>query len=113
MFRPAFALFLVGACGCSESARNAAPTASSLSANAEVQLPASSTDFADVVAVVASGESGAYRFAVSVVSPDTGCDRFADYWEVVTPTGALVYRRVLLHSHVDEQPFVRTGGPAK
>jgi hypothetical protein len=46
-----------------------------------------------------------------VSSPDTGCDRYADWWEVISPDGNLLYRRVLLHSHVDEQPFTRTGGP--
>ncbi|MEO1005134.1 MAG: hypothetical protein AAFW67_04620 [Cyanobacteria bacterium J06638_38] len=29
---------------------------------------------------------------------------------MVTPEGDMIYRRVLLHSHVDEQPFQRTGG---
>ena len=65
---------------------------------------------AKVVAVKPTGKSNSYTFAVTVNSPDTGCDRYADWWEVVTPEGELIYRRVLLHSHVDEQPFERTGG---
>jgi hypothetical protein len=71
-------------------------------------LPATA---ADVVAVEVSGDPGAYTFNVTVSSPDTGCDQWADWWEVVSEDGALLYRRVLLHSHVTEQPFTRSGGP--
>jgi hypothetical protein len=69
---------------------------------------------ADVVAVEVRGDSADYTFAVTVRSPDTGCDQYADWWEVVTPAGdRLVYRRILAHSHVDEQPFTRSGGPVE
>jgi hypothetical protein len=57
------------------------------------------------------GKPGAYRFRVTLRSPETGCDRYADWWEVLRPDGTLVYRRILAHSHPDEQPFTRGGGP--
>jgi len=66
---------------------------------------------ADVTAVVVTGAAGAYTFSVTVSSPDTGCEQYADWWEVLDEAGALLYRRVLLHSHIDEQPFARSGGP--
>ena len=66
---------------------------------------------ADVISVQASGEPGAYQFTVGIRSPDTGCGQYADWWEVLNEKGELLYRRVLLHSHVSEQPFLRSGGP--
>ena len=66
---------------------------------------------ANVQSVQASGGPGAYQFAVEISSPDSGCEQYADWWEIVSEDGQLLYRRILLHSHVDEQPFTRTGGP--
>jgi len=68
---------------------------------------------ADVVSVEVTGEPDGYQFQVGISSPDSGCEQYADWWEVVTEEGRLLYRRILLHSHVDEQPLVRSGGPVK
>lgn len=66
---------------------------------------------ADVTAVRVRGGPGKYAFEVEIKSPDVGCRQYADWWEVIDMDGKLLYRRVLHHSHVDEQPFRRSGGP--
>ncbi|MGC1306024.1 MAG: hypothetical protein WA885_02255 [Phormidesmis sp.] len=67
-----------------------------------------------VIAVEAIAPNpGTYNFSVTLQSDDTGCDQYANWWEVITPEGELLYRRILAHSHVDEQPFTRSGGPVE
>lgn len=66
---------------------------------------------ADVTDVIVSGDENDFEFNVTIKSPDTGCEQYADWWEVIDLKGKLIYRRILAHSHVNEQPFSRTGGP--
>jgi len=66
-----------------------------------------------VLSVDFSGSEQNYNFRVELASPDTGCEQYADWWEVITTDGSLIYRRNLGHSHVNEQPFTRSGGGVK
>ena len=77
----------------------------------EEKITMSESAIANVLSVQVTGTSNAYQFNVKISSPDTGCEQYADWWEVLGEDGQLLYRRVLLHSHVDEQPFTRSGGP--
>ena len=104
-------LFVNQALGLALSATLCAISIGNLDRSPASKLPVfASTAPAEIVDVVPTGEANNYTFAVTVRSPDTGCERYADWWEVITAEGELLDRRVLLHSHVDEQPFTRTGG---
>lgn len=63
---------------------------------------------ADVEGVEMTGGPDAWTVSVTVRSPDVDCDQYASWWEIVTVDGELVYRRILNHSHADEQPFTRS-----
>lgn len=77
--------------------------------------------YANVMAVAASGSDGSYTFNVTVESADIDCSQYANWWEVLSEDGALVYRRILDHSHTDANgtsdpdapgnTFTRSGGP--
>ena len=88
---------LVSACGGSEElvASESVPDAPPLCADVEnVEITAEA--------------GGAYRFDVTVRSPDTGWEKYADAWEIRAPDGTVLGTRTLAHPHVDEQPFTRS-----
>ena len=73
-----------------------------------------STGFSDeavVVDVEAVPEAGStWQFSVTVRHADEGWEHYADKWQVLGPDGTVLGERVLLHPHVDEQPFTRSLG---
>ncbi len=77
----------------------------------EQEILETTTGVAEVTDISVSGAENQYTFSVTISSPDLGCQQYADWWEVIDLDGNLIYRRILTHSHVDEQPFTRSGGP--
>jgi hypothetical protein len=78
--------------------------------------PTAQAGNADVTHVRAVQDAdGTWTFHVTVQHPDIGWEDYADGWDVVTPDGTVVkpdpdspFTRLLLHPHVDEQPFTRS-----
>jgi len=71
-----------------------------------VAMPAAASEV-EIVAAKAVGNGGGYSFSVTLRHADTGWKHYADQWRVLAPDGAVLGTRVLVHPHVDEQPFTR------
>ena len=63
---------------------------------------------ADVVAATIESSGDTYRLSATILSADTGWDKYADAWDVRGPDGTVLGTRILAHPHVDEQPFTRS-----
>ncbi|MEA2002676.1 MAG: hypothetical protein U9N84_12450 [Actinomycetota bacterium] len=63
---------------------------------------------ADVVGVSIEAGSSGFTIAATVLSADTGWEKYADAWQVRTLDGAVLGERVLAHPHETEQPFTRS-----
>jgi hypothetical protein len=63
---------------------------------------------ANITGVEVTENSGSFRFDVTLRHDDAGWDHYADGWEVLSPTGDVLGKRVLAHPHVSEQPFTRS-----
>jgi hypothetical protein len=63
---------------------------------------------ADVIEATLEPSGDGYRVSATILSRDTGWEKYADAWEVRTPDGTVLGTRILAHPHVDEQPFTRS-----
>ncbi|MEE9355721.1 MAG: hypothetical protein V3U75_09055, partial [Methylococcaceae bacterium] len=64
---------------------------------------------ADVLDVkIRSVDRNTFAIDVTVRHDDTGWDHYANAWEVLDEAGQVLGSRLLLHPHIDEQPFTRS-----
>lgn len=64
---------------------------------------------ADVISAEAKRQSdGSYTVSATIRHGDEGWGHYADRFDVLTPDGTVIGKRVLAHPHVEEQPFTRS-----
>ncbi len=73
-------------------------------------LVASSTAYSGEVKIVdvKVSCSSSCLFSVTLKHADEGWEHYVNQWDVMTMDGELLKSRVLLHPHVNEQPFTRS-----
>jgi len=65
-------------------------------------------DPAEIVAATARATGAGWQFDVTIAHGDTGWEDYADGWRVELADGTILGTRVLVHPHVEEQPFTRS-----
>jgi hypothetical protein len=60
-----------------------------------------------VTASAQAAGAGRYHIQVTLRHSDSGWDHYANAWRVLATDGRVLGERILLHPHVDEQPFTR------
>jgi hypothetical protein len=63
---------------------------------------------ADVLDAEIDSSGDTFRVSATILSADTGWEKYADAWEVRSLDGTVLGTRILAHPHVDEQPFTRS-----
>ena len=49
-----------------------------------------------------------YRFSVRILHQDSGWEHYVNRYEVLDSDGNILATRVLVHPHINEQPFTRS-----
>lgn len=65
-------------------------------------------DNLSIINVESSCSNQTCTFSVTLEHDDTGWEHYADSWQIVDADGMVLGERVLLHPHVNEQPFTRS-----
>ncbi len=63
---------------------------------------------AQIVDAKARQSGDNFSFDVTIRHAETGWDHYANKWDVLAPSGDVLGERVLVHPHVNEQPFTRS-----
>jgi len=95
-----------------------APSATSTTAPPDTTVPTTTTappdgsadGCAHVIDATIEAVDGGFTIAATVLSSDTGWDKYADAWQVLGPAGEVFGERILAHPHETEQPFTRSLG---
>jgi hypothetical protein len=67
-----------------------------------------SADEVQIVKVKTDCSAMVCNFMVTVKHRDENWEHYADEWRIKLPDGTVIGSRVLLHPHVNEQPFTRS-----
>ncbi len=76
--------------------------------SAVISVPSAHADKARVLKAIATANvGGSYSFSVTIAHADSGWKHYADKFEILAADGKVLGTRILIHPHVDEQPFTR------